>query len=99
LEQPHHIFILRSITMKKYIFIAFMPTGFLTPALLKDCPDSKWKMPVTSISYAVAVVLPDAIAGAATGSLHRYMGHLGYLVPAPYLNRQLHNTGIAIAPS
>jgi undecaprenyl-diphosphatase len=85
--------------------LAFMSAGFLTSTLLKDYPDSRWKMPVISISYSMAVAvavnrirsgshfLTDVIAGATIGSLY------GYLVPALHLNKKQNNPGIAITPS
>jgi membrane-associated phospholipid phosphatase len=85
--------------------LAFMSAGFLTSTLLKDYPASKWKMPVISISYSMAVAvainrirsgshfLTDVIAGAAIGSLY------GYLVPALHLNKKQNNTNITLTPS
>jgi membrane-associated phospholipid phosphatase len=85
--------------------LAFMSAGFLASILLKDYPDSKWKMPVISISYSMAMALAvnrirsgshfltDVIAGAAIGSLY------GYLVPALHLNKKQNNSNIALAPS
>jgi undecaprenyl-diphosphatase len=85
--------------------LAFMSAGFLTSVLLKDYPDSKWKMPVISISYSMAMAaavnrirsgshfLTDVIAGAAIGSLY------GYLVPALHLNKKQNNTNITFTPS
>ncbi|MDR1250994.1 MAG: phosphatase PAP2 family protein [Treponema sp.] len=85
--------------------LAFMSAGFLTSTLLKDYPDSKWKMPVISISYSMAMAvavnrirsgshfLSDVIVGAAIGSLY------GYLIPALHLNKKQNNTNITITPS
>jgi membrane-associated phospholipid phosphatase len=84
--------------------LAFMSAGFLTSIFLNDYPDSKWKIPVISISYSMAMAvavnrirggshfLTDVIAGAAIGSLY------GYLVPALHLKKH-NNTNITLAPS
>jgi membrane-associated phospholipid phosphatase len=85
--------------------LAFMSAGFLTSILLKDYPDSGWKMPVISIGYSMAAAvavsrirsgshfLTDVITGAAIGSLY------GYLVPALHLNKKQNNTNITFTPS
>jgi membrane-associated phospholipid phosphatase len=84
--------------------IAFMSAGFLTSIILKDHPDSGWKMPVIGLGYSMAMAvavnrirggshfLTDVIAGAAIGSLY------GYLVPALHLNKKQNNAGIALSP-
>jgi membrane-associated phospholipid phosphatase len=85
--------------------LAFMSAGFLTSILLKDYSNSKWKTPVISISYSMAVAvavnrirsgshfLTDVITGVAIGSLY------GYLVLAIHLNRKRNNTNITLATS
>jgi membrane-associated phospholipid phosphatase len=84
--------------------LAFMSAGFLTSILLKDYPDFRWKMPLVSISYSMAVAvainrirggshfLTDVIAGALIGSLY------GYLIPALHLHKKQNNAAITLAP-
>jgi membrane-associated phospholipid phosphatase len=80
-----------------------MSAGFLTTTFLTEYPDSKWKLPVVSGAYALAVAVAasrvfsgshyvtDVIAGAALGSLY------GYLVPLLHIRKQA-DTNITLAP-
>ncbi|GHT57522.1 hypothetical protein FACS1894109_09890 [Spirochaetia bacterium] len=74
--------------------LAFMSAGFLSSTFLTEYPDSKWRIPVVSISYTLAAgvavgriasgshFLTDVLAGAAIGSLY------GYLIPALHLRKK-----------
>jgi membrane-associated phospholipid phosphatase len=74
--------------------LAFMAAGFLSSTFLTEYPGSKWRIPVVSVSYALATgvaagrilsgshFLTDVITGAAIGSLY------GYLVPALHLKKR-----------
>jgi undecaprenyl-diphosphatase len=74
--------------------LAFMSAGFLSSTFLTEYPDSKWRIPVVSISYTLAAgvaagrilsgshFLTDVIAGAAIGSLY------GYLIPYLHLKKR-----------
>ncbi|GHV24675.1 hypothetical protein AGMMS4952_00720 [Spirochaetia bacterium] len=74
--------------------LAFMAAGFLSSTFLTEYPDSKWRIPVVSVSYTLAAgvaagrilsgshFLTDVIAGAAIGSLY------GYLIPVLHLRKR-----------
>jgi membrane-associated phospholipid phosphatase len=76
----------------RHTAMAFMSAGFLTEAFCAEFPGSRWRVPVITAGYTLAVgisasrllsgshFLSDVLTGAAIGSLY------GYLIP--YLHRR-----------
>jgi undecaprenyl-diphosphatase len=80
-----------------------MAAGFLSATFSTEYPDSRWKIPVISAGYALALnvavnrvlsgnhFISDVLAGAAIGSLY------GYLVPWIHLQNKK-NASVTFTP-
>ena len=77
----------------RHTAFAFMSAGFLTATFFTEYPDSPWKIPLSAVSYSLAIgvgmgrifsgnhFISDFLTGAALGSVY------GYLIPWLHLRK------------